>query len=106
MVRADDDTWDITQSVGATALGCAEWRAREAENARPLFTDPYAQFFLDEATARGGSSVIHSNLYPVAAAESSAHHCGVRLPKARGSGRELSGWTTSSPRVAAKSHKP
>jgi methyltransferase (TIGR00027 family) len=64
MTRADDDTWDITQSVGATALGCAEWRAREVEHERPLFVDPYAQFFLDEVTARGGSSVIHSNLFP------------------------------------------
>ena len=64
MTRADDDKWDITQSVGATALGCAEWRAREAENEHPLFTDPYAQFFLDEVTAHGGSSVIHSNLFP------------------------------------------
>src|SRR5262249_40603100 len=63
MARSDDDTWDITQSVGATAFGCAEWRAREAEHEHPLFTDPYAQFFVDEVTARGGSSVIHSNLF-------------------------------------------
>jgi methyltransferase (TIGR00027 family) len=64
MSRAEDDTWDITQSVGATAFACAEWRAREGEPERPLFLDPYAQFFLDAATARGGSSVIHSNLFP------------------------------------------
>jgi methyltransferase (TIGR00027 family) len=64
MTRANDDTWDITQSVGATALGCAEWRAREVEQDRPLFADPYAHFFLDEVTACGGSSVIHSNLFP------------------------------------------
>ncbi|MDH6247143.1 SAM-dependent methyltransferase [Mycobacterium sp. OTB74] len=64
MTRADDDTWDITQSVGATAFGCAEWRARESEHEHPLFADPYAQFFLDEATTRGGSSVIHTNLFP------------------------------------------
>lgn len=64
MARSDDDTWDITESVGATAFGCAEWRAREAEQERPLFTDPYAQFFLDEVFARGGSSIIHSHLFP------------------------------------------
>lgn len=64
MTRADDDTWDISQSVGATALGCAEWRAKEAEQELPLFTDPYAHLFLDQVIARGGSSVIHSNLFP------------------------------------------
>jgi methyltransferase (TIGR00027 family) len=64
MARSDDDTWDIAASVGATAFGCAEWRAREGEHEHPLFTDPYAQFFVDEATARGGSSVIHTNLFP------------------------------------------
>jgi methyltransferase (TIGR00027 family) len=49
MARTDNDTWDITESVGATALGVAAGRA--AENAREdrLFDDPYAQLFLDAA---------------------------------------------------------
>jgi methyltransferase (TIGR00027 family) len=56
MVRTDDDDWGVTESVGATALGAAEVRAREADNECPLFTDPYAQMFLDAAAARGWSS--------------------------------------------------
>src|SRR4051812_31998106 len=53
MARTDDDTWDISESVGATALGAAEWRAKEAANESPLFTDPYAELFLEEAALRG-----------------------------------------------------
>ncbi|OBI83472.1 SAM-dependent methyltransferase [Mycobacterium asiaticum] len=53
MARTADDTWGVGESVGATALGAAEWRARE--NVRPdrLFTDPYAQVFLDAVAVRG-----------------------------------------------------
>ena len=42
LVRADGDSWDITESVGATALGVAA--ARAAETARPdaLIRDDYA----------------------------------------------------------------
>ena len=47
MARTDDDSWDITESVGATALGVAMARADEARSECPLFTDPYAQLFLD-----------------------------------------------------------
>jgi methyltransferase (TIGR00027 family) len=53
MARTDDDSWDITESVGATALGIALARSREAEAECPLFIDNYAEMFLDEATARG-----------------------------------------------------
>lgn len=53
MTRTDDDSWEITESVGATALGVAITRAAESQRDCPLFTDPYAQFFLDAATARG-----------------------------------------------------
>jgi methyltransferase (TIGR00027 family) len=45
--RTDDDTWDITESVGATALGVAAARASETESERPLFHDPFARVFLD-----------------------------------------------------------
>jgi methyltransferase (TIGR00027 family) len=48
-VRTDDDTWDITESVGATALLVAAARAAETESARPLFDDPFARVFLDAA---------------------------------------------------------
>ena len=53
MARTDDDSWDITESVGATALGVAWARSQEATSACPLFTDPYAQLFVEEAMARG-----------------------------------------------------
>lgn len=53
MTRTDDDSWDITESVGATALAVAMARADETTVGSPLFTDPYAQMFLDAAAARG-----------------------------------------------------
>jgi methyltransferase (TIGR00027 family) len=53
MARTDDDSWDITESVGATALGVAFARAQEATASCPLFTDGYAQRFVDAAVARG-----------------------------------------------------
>jgi methyltransferase (TIGR00027 family) len=53
MTRTDDDSWDITESVGATALGVAYARASEGTGACPLFRDPYAQLFVDAATAKG-----------------------------------------------------
>ena len=56
MARTDDDDWDITESVGATALGVAKARATESRSERPLFVDEYAQWFIDAATARGWES--------------------------------------------------
>lgn len=49
MTRTDDDSWDITDSVGATALGVAAGRAAETNSEHPLISDPYAQMFLDAA---------------------------------------------------------
>jgi len=42
MTRTEDDSWDITEGVGATALGVAWARSQEAASQCPLFTDPYA----------------------------------------------------------------
>lgn len=53
MARTDDDSWDITESVGATALAVAMARANETASDSPLFTDPCAQMFLDAAAAQG-----------------------------------------------------
>jgi methyltransferase (TIGR00027 family) len=53
MARTDNDSWDITESVGATALGVAMVRAAESDCECPPFTDRYAQFFVDAATTRG-----------------------------------------------------
>ncbi|OBK14522.1 class I SAM-dependent methyltransferase [Mycobacterium asiaticum] len=47
MTRTDDDTWEITESVGATALGVAAGRAAETESENPLISDPFARVFLD-----------------------------------------------------------
>ena len=49
MARTDDDSWDITEGVGQTALGVAWSRSQEATSDCPLFTDPYAQLFVDAA---------------------------------------------------------
>jgi methyltransferase (TIGR00027 family) len=53
MARTDDDSWGVTEGVGQTALGVAMARADEASSDRPLFTDPYAQLFVDAATEGG-----------------------------------------------------
>ena len=47
MARTDNDTWEITESVGATALGVAAARAAETRRENPLISDPFAQVFLD-----------------------------------------------------------
>jgi methyltransferase (TIGR00027 family) len=53
MSRTDDDSWDITEGVGATALGVAWARAQEVHSSCPLFTDSFAQLFIDAALERG-----------------------------------------------------
>ena len=53
MSRTDDDNRDVTEIVGATALGVAWARARESRSAQPLFTDPHAQQFIDAAAEQG-----------------------------------------------------
>ncbi len=53
MARTDDDSWGITEGVGQTALGVAWSRSQESTSHCPLFTDPYAQLFLDAAIDRG-----------------------------------------------------
>lgn len=49
MARTDNDSWEITESVGATALGVAAARATETESENPLISDPFARVFLDAA---------------------------------------------------------
>jgi methyltransferase (TIGR00027 family) len=47
VTRTDNDSWEITESVGATALGVASARAAETRSENPLISDPFAQVFLD-----------------------------------------------------------
>jgi methyltransferase (TIGR00027 family) len=49
MARTDNDSWEITESVGSTALGVAAARAAETASDNPLIQDPFAQVFLDAA---------------------------------------------------------
>ncbi len=44
-VRTEGDSWDITTSVGSTALFVATARALEAQKHDPLAVDPYAEVF-------------------------------------------------------------
>src|SRR6476646_1248539 len=52
-MRTDDDSWDITKSVGATALGVAYARSHESASECPLVVDPHAKQFIDAALAQG-----------------------------------------------------
>jgi len=52
-VRTHDDNWDITTSVGSTALFVAIARALEAQKPDPLAVDPFAAIFCH---AMGGSA--------------------------------------------------
>lgn len=49
MARTDNDSWEITESVGATALGVAAARAAETDSEDPLISDPFARVFLHAA---------------------------------------------------------
>src|ERR1044071_9017190 len=53
MARTDDDSWHITEGVGATALGVAWARSQEEASDCPLFTDPFAELLVEAAQARG-----------------------------------------------------
>ncbi len=44
-MRSDNDSWDITTSVGSTALFVAAARALEARKPNPLAVDAYAEVF-------------------------------------------------------------
>ena len=44
-MRSEGDSWDITTSVGSTALNVATARALEAQKPGPLAVDPFAEVF-------------------------------------------------------------
>jgi methyltransferase (TIGR00027 family) len=45
-LRTDDDTWDISTSVGTTAVMVAAARAGETDRDQPLISDPYAKILV------------------------------------------------------------
>lgn len=68
-VRAPGDSWDITESVGATALGVAAARAAETAQADPLIRDPYAYLLVSAAGPQwaelaAGASAWYGDDYP------------------------------------------
>jgi methyltransferase (TIGR00027 family) len=48
-VRTDGDSWEITESVGATAVMVAAARAIETNSPDPLIRDPYARLLVSQA---------------------------------------------------------
>lgn len=48
-MRTDDDSWDITTSVGTTAVMVAAARAIETDKPDPLIRDPYAKLLVADA---------------------------------------------------------
>jgi methyltransferase (TIGR00027 family) len=59
-VRTENDNWDITTSVGATALRVATARALEAQKPDPLAVDPFAEVFC-RAVGGNAADVLDGN---------------------------------------------
>lgn len=60
-MRSDSDDWDITTSVGSTALFVAAARTLAAQDDEPLAVDPLAELFL---RAAGGEWALLADLDP------------------------------------------
>ncbi|WP_425437662.1 class I SAM-dependent methyltransferase [Nocardia nova] len=65
-MRSDDDSWDITESVGATAIGVAAMRAAETRRPDALFRDPYAARLV-EAAGSGWSHIMRAQVVATSA---------------------------------------
>ncbi|WP_327140775.1 SAM-dependent methyltransferase [Nocardia sp. NBC_01327] len=61
-MRTDDDSWDITESVGATAIGVAAMRANETRREDAVFRDPYAAKLVAAVGSDGWNSIIDAAL--------------------------------------------
>ncbi|MCU1640061.1 MAG: SAM-dependent methyltransferase [Nocardia sp.] len=57
-MRTDDDSWDITESVGATAIGVAAMRAHETRRDDAVFSDPYAAKLVAAVGSDGWNTIM------------------------------------------------
>src|SRR5690242_192866 len=60
-MRSEGDTWDITTSVGSTALFVAAARALEAQKPDPLAVDRYAEVFCRAAGGDAAAALDDAN---------------------------------------------
>ncbi|WP_194820378.1 SAM-dependent methyltransferase [Nocardia sp. XZ_19_385] len=63
-MRSDDDSWDITSSVGLTALGVAAMRASETRRPDALFADPFAEILVTAAGSPVWTRLVRGELGP------------------------------------------
>ncbi|UMB69291.1 class I SAM-dependent methyltransferase [Mycobacterium paraterrae] len=61
-LRTQDDTWDITESVGSTAVMVAAARAAETDKPDPLIRDPFARILVSEAGTGVWEKMLDSSL--------------------------------------------
>jgi methyltransferase (TIGR00027 family) len=67
-LRSHDDTWDITESVGSTAVMVAAARAAETDKPEPLIRDPYARILVSGAGTGVWEKMLDSDLLDKVAA--------------------------------------
>ena len=61
-LRSHDDTWDITESVGTTAVMVAAARAAETDKPDPLIRDPFAKVLVSQAGTGVWEKMLDSSL--------------------------------------------
>jgi methyltransferase (TIGR00027 family) len=61
-LRSHDDTWDITESVGTTAVMVAAARAAETDKPDPLIRDPFAKILVNQAGTGVWEKMLDSSL--------------------------------------------
>src|SRR6476620_4686492 len=67
-LRSHDDTWDISTSVGTTAVMVAAARAAETKRDDALITDPYADMLVDGAGTGMWATMLDDEIVDKAAA--------------------------------------
>lgn len=67
-LRSHDDTWDISTSVGTTAVMVAAARAAETKRDDALITDPYADMLVDGAGTGTWATMLDDEIVDKAAA--------------------------------------